>query len=84
MQTESDKAPSKWDLSHVGTPLCSAVHHYCVPILQAKDAELEAANAVSGGGVPLEVTHLQASVPDRIGDYEPLTPEGLIARFRGS
>ena len=83
MQTESDKAPSKWDLSHVGTPLCSAVHHYCVPTLEAK-AELEAANAVNGGGVRLEVTHLQASVPDRIGHYAPLTPEGLIARFRGS
>ena len=96
MRTESDKAPSKWDLSHVGVALRSAVQlartrppgtdldallsKQTMLTLEARDAEVQAANAVKGGVVPMQVTDWQARVPGRVGDHDPLNPEGLIAK----
>ncbi|DBA77973.1 TPA: hypothetical protein ACH3X1_009132 [Trebouxia sp. C0004] len=85
MQTESDKAPSKWDLTAVGIALRGAVHHHTA---EAAEAELEAANEATGGVVPMEVTGpraevagQQAEMPScKPGDYDPLNPEGLIAK----
>ncbi len=64
VQTESDKATSKWDLNAVGIALRSAVHHHCVLTTEASEAELEAANVATGGVVPMDVTGQQAKVPE--------------------
>ncbi len=40
VQTESDKAPSKWDLNAVGIALRSAVHHHYILTTEASEAEL--------------------------------------------
>ncbi|DBA95141.1 TPA: hypothetical protein ACH3X1_015695 [Trebouxia sp. C0004] len=49
MQTESDKAPLKWDLNAVGIALRGAVHHHHSLTAEAAEAELEAANDATGG-----------------------------------
>ena len=45
--------------------------HLYVLTLKARDAELQAANAVKGGVVPMQVTDWQARVPGRVGDHDP-------------
>ncbi|DBA96685.1 TPA: hypothetical protein ACH3X1_015536 [Trebouxia sp. C0004] len=80
MQTESDKAPSKWDLNAVGIALRSAVHYHYIITAEAAEAELEAASEATGGIVPM-VTDQRAGAPShKAGDYDPLNPEGLIAK----
>jgi hypothetical protein len=65
----------------MNTLLCEKVNsHLYVLTLEARDAELQAANAVKGGVVPMQVTDWQARVPGRVGDHDPLNPEGLIAK----
>ncbi|DBA87997.1 TPA: hypothetical protein ACH3X1_004979 [Trebouxia sp. C0004] len=86
MQTESDKAPSKWDLNAVAIALRSAVHYHYILTTDAAEAALEAANEATGGVVPMEVTGQQAKVPEvtdqqtarKPGDCDPLNPEGLV------
>ena len=65
----------------MNTLLCEKVNsHLYVLTLEARDAELQAANAVKGGVVPMQVTDWQARVPGRVGNHDPLNPEGLIAK----
>ncbi|DBB02979.1 TPA: hypothetical protein ACH3X1_013568 [Trebouxia sp. C0004] len=88
MQTESDMAPSKWDLNAVGIALRSAVHYHYILTTDAAEAALEAANEATGGVVAMEVTGQQAKVSEvtdqqaarKPGDCDPLNPEGLVAK----
>ena len=58
--------------------------HLYVLTLEAKDAELQSANVVQRGAVPMEVTDQQASVPDRVGDYDPLNLAMRPSGVKGS
>ena len=63
-----------------GTDLDALLSKQTMLTLEATNAEVQAANAVKGGVVPMQVTDWQARVPDRVGDHDPLNPEGLIAK----